>query len=115
MNNFTLVENSVVSEIEKKLPFFVNSEHYLKLDDDEKRMTGIVVSTIANLLNENEISRCEDLDLTLSLLEELSNKDANFQDYVVTEFFENIRFEVIKLDQFPVLNRLYSQYMVLSD
>ena len=55
------------------------------------------------------------MTLTLSLLEELSDKDANFQDYVVTEFFENIRFEVVKLDQFPVLNRLYSQYMVLSD
>ena len=102
--DFILVENKssklaelLVQEIDK----FPDSEEYLRLDDEDRKSSGIVCGAFASYISRAYGEGDADLLLkkAFDTIEMLSSiQDVGVENLVVTEILENIHF-----DEFPEL------------
>jgi len=101
---FILVEGSAgrVSEfLIQEVDEFSSSEEYLRLDDEDRRSSGIVCGAFSNYISRiyGEGSASSLLNNAFDAIESLSSmKDIEIKNIVVTELFENIHF-----DEYPEL------------
>ena len=111
MTNFTFTDNNHLEYLKTEFPFIKNNKYEIVIDAEEENSIGLVIAHIAKILNHSEEARVDYLDDVLSSFEKLSCKDVTFQNYIITEFLENIRFEVSNINDFPIIAELRSKYM----
>lgn len=112
MTGFITVQEMEIEDILRQFPFL---EEELFLQELDAISVGTVLAFIAGNLNTDTVFRRKYLSSILDFLERNSSRTIVCDNYIVTEFLENLDFTIDNFSDYGELNKLYKKYLIGKD